>query len=768
MINLYKNNASSFIRTNIFLHYLLIPSIHIGEELAYKLLSCSNDLASLEDCIEQEKDQKDQGQNKVNETSKKTFKIPGKRGRKANINHKENFSLTGANKRFTSFDNQETTNSCANNTRSKCRKSRSGRSIRNSTRLSSLNYNDDGENNENGLDENSVDNLKQQSIIRTRRSKQTKLDNDQDNLINDTICLPSSTKEMKNKKITMTNQNSMYLKKNDDEIKLDEQMNDQLQFNDLNNQGQFDTNSTQHHNTIVNTKQTNELSNSNLYKCINLSTHSTIQHPVSNEKYIIDNETNNSIHFMQQMHGYSLSNDSNNITNKPTDQQHYTNTLNELNEKIIVGGTFNTCTKNATTSFMQGLNESHQNHTGNDAIMSTENRIDNQISVKENNEEYDEEDLDEIQRASMILDDNNNSMQQHKNTVLYNNRGLSSGMTTINTINNLQQSSSNNNSTIYNQTASSCCSTNSINSTQQQTSSFHQMINNKCEQTSAKTLNDYSICCPIQSTVFNQCMNRSNLEHRTLDRLNCNSGCSSSTSFTSQSNPLLASTSSADSSSTTSLTSMSPVQIGNCGGTNCSKINNENRSVSNNQAMLQVLTNSNSTIELMDGLNTLNGQSPHTLIHYSNLSHLNKPSSNSLSNNTNYSNGMRDHHQQTEGHLIVQNQSLLMTQQSTNNQMNNNQQIGLMSNNDHLYHNNLDPNEICSSDCADLLEQYQLEPINNLLNSSKKTSFAEFDEQLENENNLNNINASANFNLDAEKDVVYLLSSNNQNVSLLF
>lgn len=218
---------------------------------------------------------------------------------------------------------------------------------------------------------------------------------------------------------------------------------------------------------------------------------------------------------------------------------------------------------------------------------------------------------------------------------------------------------------------------------------------------------------------------------------------------------------------------MSPVQIhGSC-----------SKATASNPAMLQVLggpnNGTNTTIELLDGACSLNGQSGASLIsyspvHHSNIGHLNggKASSGQLNNGNAYSNGLSDHH------LVVTNQLASHAHlagspsgSGSAQQLSANQPLGLIStpnSSDHLYHNTLDPTTatICSPDCSDLLEQYQLEPINNLLNSSKKTPF---DEQLENENNLNNMNATTNaFSLEAEKDVVYLLSSNNQNVSFLF
>ena len=817
--------------------YSLHFTFKIGEELAYKFL-CKTDFTTLEESNEQDEDedeeqqQIDQGQNShKNENGnssalKKNGKIPGKkRGRKANTNHKENLSSK---------------NSCANNTRSKCRKSRSGRSIRNSTRLSSLNYNDD-HNDERAINElennlDSIDNVKQQqqqsNAIRARRGKQIKLDNsinciDQQQLVNNnnTICTSASKETSSN---TVNNKNKMMTNQN--EIKLDVQMNDQLQFTDcLNDQRQI---GTLNHQTTAATpigKQSDdELNNNsksncnNLYtmnKCIqqqqhnvNITTANNLQcsnnvltnnnnnnnlqqQHQTNGDYIttIENDSN-TLHFMQ-MHGYSLTTASQSDINNNNKQANQHFNLNKLlDDKLVVGGTFN-----CKNSFMQNLNESHQIN-GNDAIMSTENTIDDQNTVKESLDSEEYEDLDEIQRPSLILDhDNNNSMQQQtKNNVLQytiNSNGGLSNMATINGTSN----NTNNNNLVYNQQqqTSTCCSINSINtSTSSMSSSLHQNANSnlldKCEVAVTASSNGYTLCCSIppaqsiQSIAYNnQCLDR------TLDRSTINiSSATTSASFT-QSNPLLASTDL----TVTSLTSMSPVQISSKTTLNSLTNENNNTQSNDNQAMLQVLTNSsntnNGTIELIDGLNGLNslsGQQQSTLIHYSpvqqhsSIAHLqqqtNKASSSNhasplssfSTNNINYSNGIRDqhHHHLIQQNQLIQNHSSLNHLQSPNST---NQQINLLSNTstDHLYHNTLDSTTaICSSDCTDLLEQYQLEPINNLLNS-KKTSFTEFDEQLENENNLNNINANSSFSLDLEKDVVYsIISSNNQNVSFLF
>ena len=706
-------------------------------------------------------------------TLKKNAKPTGKRGRKANTNHKENLSTAAKSGVRNQTNDVRTANGCANNTRSKCRKSRSGRSIRNSTRLSSLNYNDNEAN-------DSMD-----TAVKTRRGKLPRVNNDATtmNCINNgdstgqqQLINGSREENVESKKVTL----SAYT-----ELKLD----DQLHYAELTGQRQqSSTASSQQRKQLRIGKQLDdELSNSksnctnqnDLYKgslsctmneCINLQQQQQ-QHPPNptvhtNGDYITSIENENSLHFMQQMHGgYSLTSQTNEISGaiKANVGQHFNlnnlNEINELNDKLV-GGTGNAPYGSCKASFMQGLNESQITTAdaaanGNNAILSTETNIDERRALKEDNED---DDLDEIQRASLILDDTTTTT---KNNALYaiNTVGLSN----VATINNSIQRSSPNYS---HQQATSCCSINTTTTNTSQTSSLHRDHNNN-SRIEAQSSSTYTLCCtlPAQANhnVYAQCLDRSNLEHRTL----------ATTSFT-QSNPLLASTST-DSSTVTSLTSMSPVQV------SCSKsgvLSGDNQSTANNTGMLQVLTNNSSTnnataIELMDG--GLNGQS--SLIHYSNLrqaAQLAKQTAAMSTNNGTYSNGIRE-----QAHLM-QNQSQLMNQQhqlphhhnSASNQLSN-QQISLLSNHtDHLYtHNTLDPNAIvnCSPDCADLLEQYQLEPINNLLQSSKhKAPFAEFDEQLENENNLNNINATTNFSLDAEKDVVYLLSSNNQNVSFLF
>ena len=699
--------------------------------------------------FDEEEDEKYQGQRVETKISKRSEKT--RRGRKANTNHqKENLS---SGKRCSPGD--EPANSCANNTRSKCRKSRSGRSIRNSTRLASLNYNDGEE--ENNTNDNENNEGAKQSTVRTRRQKKaTSIDEHGDG--------SSTAKPDDAKKIAMANHNSMYLRKGD-EIKLDDRManSDQLQFSGLNGQRQISgTMSSQ-------AEQSGDKLNNGLYgDCMPASSavHSihSIQ-PTASEGYAVNLNNESNLHYMQQMHGYSLApnQQANEMTEHLNEMKsngpHFNlNSLTGLNDKV---GAFN-C---KGTAFMQGLAESQ----GNDAIMSGENTI-NPTRSKESADENDyDDDLDEIQRASLILDDSS-AMQHDNNSVLYSLNGPTNHAINKTTINAMPSNNLNTNNSIYGQqrSVSSCCpigsintTTNSLNATQTSLHQQHGM--EKCEQAPST----YTLCCSIQQssqpnhTVYSgQCLDRS-LDRpmdRSMDRSAMNGCTTTSASFTQSSNPLLASTCSASSSTVTSLTSMSPVQIHG----SCSKPSGSN------QAMLQVLT-SPSTIELLDGSCSLNNQSSASLISYPpvhhSIGHLNngKPSANTMGNT--YSNGLRDHHL---------NQSQLshphLTASPSGGQLPANQQISLIStpnNTDHLYHSTLDAGAatICSQDCSDLLEQYQLEPINNLLNSNKKTPF---DEQLENENNLNNMNATTNFSLEAEKDVVYLLSSNNQNVSFLF
>lgn len=738
---------------------------------------------------EEEEAEKDQGQPRTEtKTSKRSEK--GRRGRKANTNHqKENLSSA---KRGCDEPSTTTNNSCASNTRSKCRKSRSGRSIRNSTRLASLN-DDEEENNENGNENNES---AKQSAVRTRRQKHAKANTDE----SPGDCLSTgkqAAEQQQGAKKAMTNHNAMYLRKGE-EIKLDERManGDQLQYADLTDlNGQRQMNAMNGQQSAIDEQSDDKLNNGGLYGMSmqhsgatgNAAMHS-MQQTNSGDGYSVANLNNESnLHFMQQMHGYSLASNQaanehlndhlsdhlNDLNGKPNGQ-HFG--LTELNDKV---GAFN-C---KGTAFMQGLSESQ----GNDAIMSAENTIDRPKESGVDENEYDD-DLDEIQRASLILDDSS-AMQHENNSVLYSLNGIANhalNKTTINAMQSGLQQSSNGNPNggnpngdqIYGQrtvaSSSSCCpigsmstTANSLNSLNATQTSLHRTNAgmDKCE-TAPST---YTLCCSIQQPAPNQhavysgqCLDRS--MDRSMDRSAMNGCTTTSASFTQSSNPLLASTCSSSSSTVTSLTSISPVQIHGA----CSKGSN------GQPAMLQVLTSANSgtaTIELLDASCGLTGQSNASLIsyspvHHSAISHLNNGKPNQL--NSVYSNGVRDHHLANQNQLA--GHPHLTSSPTGGNQMSANPQISLIStpnNGDHLYHSTLDPNTatICSPDCSDLLEQYQLEPINNLLNSSKKTSF---DEQLENENNLNNMNATTNFSLEAEKDVVYLLSSNNQNVSFLF
>lgn len=727
-------------------------------------------MSSVEETIEQEDESKDQGQNGKNENGTLKKKT-GKRGRKANTNHKENNtqsnstnvtnSKSNAHLATSSFTGDQSINGCANNTRSKCRKSRSGRSIRNSKRLlSSLNYN---ENSDNELDdkdansENSVNNKvghnQLKSAYKTRRNKRTKLNDtneiNQTTAKNQLIDNRNMTYQTPKDCKTMTNHSLMYLEKNDenDEIKLNNIMNNRLQFTELNSQRQINTvnvdSQQQQQQSTMNKQLRNDKLNSNNNKsnfinnhlfdnslscAMNECTMTTLQQPQqqhnlhsNNNDYIISNESfnENNLNFMQQMHPYSLP--------PPT---------NDLNGKEF----------NCKTAYMQGLNEtSNQITSNNNVIISTENTLNDQnTAIKSDQDEY-EEDLDEIQRASLVLTDSSIDQQQHKNSsILY--------------LNNLTAIDSNGNS-IYGQ-QSNCCSIGSINASSTETidtmnsnrETIHQqLLDNTVSTSNAAT---YTLCCPIsaQSNIvqYNQCLNGST---------------TASVSFT-QSNPLLASTS-ADSSTITSLTSMSPVQLdcqstsNNSTNLHTNETNNSNGAATNGTSMIQVLTNTSnqSNIEIVDNLN---GQSS-TIIHYSpvhaNLSHLTK------SINANYSTNLNDHHLVQSDQMINQasNHHQLQSQITSTNSVNQ-EQINLISttNTDHLsYQNTLDPTSTLNCSTNDILEQYHLEPMNNLLSLNKKTSFVEFEEQLKKENNLNNINNLNTHSLHPEKEIIYLLNSSN-------
>lgn len=747
----------------IFLHFTFLKlhklfSYKIGEDPIYKFI-CKNGLSSVEENIEQEDELKDQGRNGRIENGilkKKNGKIAGKRGRKANINHKENSSKSTTIVKLNGHlenDEQQTVNSCANNTRSKCRKSRSGRSIRNNTRLSPINYNDNvddddeisGDENSSSLEnrmDNNADKFMKPVIMKTRRTKNIKLDNNNvqlnqrdQQLINNQLIL--------NKDKIMENQNSIYLNDNkkidDNKINVDNLiLNDQqLQYTELNGQRQI--NNAQQ-STIDKQLQNNcdKLNNNNNNKSNNcINNHLYDNSPLTcntindcsinqlqsqhNNDYIIENENN--LNFMQQMHGYSLTNNGQQSNNSNKD------------------------------TFMQTLNEHTQ--ITNNTIMSTENRsIDDQMTIKNIQNDY-EEDLDEIQRASLILDDN--SIEHHKNNIIYlNNQDLNNNnnnsiyvqhcpnglndMNNLNAMNNLNDMNNNLNS---NQA--------SIHQQQQN----HQLNeNNNLNVSSNSTVNTatttYTLCCsiPAQSNIaYNQCLDNSTLGNSIVSI--------NSASFT-QSNPLLASRST--DSSITSLTSMSPVQL------ECSP------SIINTETPLHTSNlNDNTTSS-----NNLNSQS--NLLHYSTVQH-NNIQTHLNESTSNYSSNLNEHQLVQNNPLINQttNHHHLQSQITSNcNITTNQQQLNL--NTDHIYHNTLalDSNSMnCSAtDCTDLLESYQLEPINNLLNLGKKNLFSDFEEQLikeKNENNLNN--ANPNFSLDAEKDVIYLLSSNinsnNQNVSFI-